>query len=131
MEKFDINKLKFDEKGLIAAIAQDSGTGDILMIAWMNKEALEKTLATRKVHYWSRSRSKLWLKGEESGNVQKVKKIFIDCDKDAVLIKVDQVGGAACHTGYKSCFFTEIKPDETLKKIGKKVFDPAKVYKKK
>lgn len=131
MEKFDINKVKFDDKGLVAAIAQDAANGDILMIAWMNKEALEKTLATRKAHYWSRSRNKLWFKGEESGNVQEVKNIYMDCDNDAVLMKVNQIGGAACHTGYKCCFFTEILPSGELKCVGgEKCFDPEKVYKK-
>ena len=128
--KFDVEKAKFDSSGLMAAIAQDEKTGDILMIAWMNKEALEKTLATRKAHYWSRSRKKLWFKGEESGNVQEVKNIYIDCDMDAILMKVNQIGGAACHTGYKSCFFTEIEPSGEMKELGEKVFDPDKVYKK-
>lgn len=132
MDKFDINKVKFDDKGLIAAIAQDIATGDILMIAWMNKEALEKTIATQKVHYWSRSRNKLWFKGEESGNVQELKNIYVDCDMDAVLVKVNQIGGAACHTGYKSCFYTEIEKDGSIKNVGgEKLFDPDKVYKKK
>jgi phosphoribosyl-AMP cyclohydrolase len=131
MEKFDINKIKLDEKGLMAAIAQDEKTGEILMIAWMNREALEKTLATRKAHYWSRSRNKPWFKGEESGNIQEVKNIFIDCDNDAILMKVNQIGGAACHTGYKSCFFTEILKDGSLEVKGMKVFDPEEVYKKK
>ena len=131
MEKFDIGKVKFDEKGLCAAIAQDYKTGHILMIAWMNKEALELTLSTRKVHYWSRSRNKLWFKGEESGNVQEVKNIYIDCDMDAVLIKVNQIGGAACHVGYESCFFREIKEDNDMEIQGEKVFDPEMVYKKK
>ena len=132
MEKFDIEKVKFDEKGLCAAIAQDYKTGDILMIAWMNKESLKLTLEKRKAHYWSRSRQKLWFKGEESGNTQEVKSIYIDCDNDAILMKVDQIGGAACHTGYKSCFFTEIEAGGTLKNVGgEKCFDPEKVYKKK
>ncbi|MCE5300988.1 MAG: phosphoribosyl-AMP cyclohydrolase [Spirochaetia bacterium] len=131
MEKFDISRVKLDEKGLMAAIAQDYKTGDILMIAWMNKEALEKTLSTRKAHYWSSSRNKLWYKGEESGNVQEVKSIYIDCDNDAILMKVNQIGGAACHTGYRSCFFTEITPEGELKNVGgEKCFDPEKVYKK-
>ena len=132
MDKFDASKVKFDEKGLIAAIAQDVYTGDILMIAWMNREALEKTIATRKAHYWSRSRNKLWFKGEESGNIQEVKNIYIDCDNDAILMKVNQIGGAACHTGYKSCFYTEILGDGQVKNVGgEKLFDPDKVYKKK
>jgi len=131
MAKFNIKDVKFDANGLVAAIAQDYKTGEILMIAWMNKEALNKTLKTRKMHYWSRSRKKLWFKGEESGNVQVIKNIFIDCDRDAILAKVNQIGGAACHTGYKTCFFTEILADGKLKEFGRKVFDPEKVYKKK
>ncbi len=131
MEKFDINKVKFDEKGLCAAIAQDEKTGTILMIAWMNRQALELTLSTRKAHYWSRSRNKLWFKGEESGNVQEVKKIYIDCDMDAILMKVNQIGGAACHTGYESCFFREIKENLDMEEHGNKIFDPEKVYGKK
>ncbi|MEI7640806.1 MAG: phosphoribosyl-AMP cyclohydrolase [bacterium] len=128
--KFDMEKVKFDANGLMAAIAQDEKTGEILMLAWMNKEALEKTLATRKAHYYSRSRKKLWFKGEESGNVQEVKNIYIDCDMDAILMKVEQLGGAACHTGFKSCFFTEIETTGEMKTLGEKVFDPDKVYKK-
>ncbi|HDQ26042.1 MAG TPA: phosphoribosyl-AMP cyclohydrolase [bacterium] len=131
MEKFDIDKVKFDEKGLIAAIAQDEKSGNILMIAWMNREALEKTLALRKAHYWSRSRNKLWFKGEESGNVQEVKNIYIDCDMDAVVMKVNQIGGAACHTGFDTCFFREIKEDGTITGCGEKVFNPEDVYGKK
>jgi len=129
--KFDINDVKFNAEGLIAAIAQDEQTGEVLMIAWMNKESLEKTIETRKAHYYSRSRKKLWFKGEQSGNVQEVKNIYIDCDKDAVLMKVNQVGGAACHTGMKSCFFTEITKDGGLRETGKKIFNPEDVYGKK
>jgi len=131
MEKFDISKVKFDEKGLCAAIAQDEKTGTILMIAWMNKQAIELTLEKRKAHYWSRSRNKLWFKGEESGNVQEVKHIYIDCDMDAILMKVNQIGGAACHTGYESCFFREIKENLDMEEKGTKMFDPEKVYGKK
>jgi phosphoribosyl-AMP cyclohydrolase len=131
MEKFSIEKVKFNSDGLIAAIAQDYKSKDILMIAWMNKEALNKTIKTKKVHYWSRSRNKLWLKGEESGNIQKVKEIYIDCDMDAVLIKVEQIGKAACHTGYRSCFYRKINSKNmNLKICDKKIFDPEKVYKK-
>lgn len=131
MEKFSIDKIKFNSDGLITAIAQDYKSKDILMIAWMNKEALNKTIKTKKVHYWSRSRSKLWLKGEESGNIQKVKEIYIDCDADAVLIKVEQIGKAACHTGYKSCFYRKINlKNMNMKICDKKIFDPEKVYKK-
>jgi phosphoribosyl-AMP cyclohydrolase len=128
--KFNIDDVKLDDKGLMAAIAQDEKNGDILMIAWMNKQALELTLSTGKAHYWSRSRNKLWFKGEESGNVQEVKHIYLDCDNDAILMKVNQVGGAACHTGFKSCFYREILADGEMKEIGERVFDPEKVYKK-
>ena len=128
--KFNIDDVKFNSDGLIAAITQDEKTGDVLMIAWMNKEALEKTLEMKKVHYYSRSRQKLWFKGETSGNVQELKHIYIDCDKDAVLMKVNQIGEAACHTGMQSCFFSEIVDGE-IKEVGKKCFDPEDVYGKK
>ncbi len=131
MEKFEIKKVKFNSDGLIAAIAQDYKTKEVLMIAWMNKLALQKTIRTGKAHYWSRSRNKLWMKGEESGNIQKVKEILIDCDMDAILMKVEQIGKAACHTGYTSCFYRKVNKNMTLKNIGgKKCFDPQKVYKK-
>jgi phosphoribosyl-AMP cyclohydrolase len=113
--------------GLIPAIAQDAATGDILMLAYINQESWQKTLETGKVHYWSRSRSKLWLKGESSGHVQLVKEIFVDCDLDTVVFKVEQLGGAACHTGYKSCFYRKVQGKE-LEVQGEPVFDPAKVY---
>lgn len=115
--------------GLVSAIAQDADTGDVLMIAWMNREAFEETVRTRRAVYFSRSRKKLWRKGEESGNVQEVKSILIDCDADAVLLKVKQIGGAACHEGYRSCFFRELTGDE-LRVIGDRVFDPKQVYSK-
>lgn len=100
-------ELKFDEKGLICAIAQDASSGEVLMQAYMNKEAFELTLSTGYAHYWSRSRQKLWKKGEESGHLQKVEGIYLDCDKDCVLLKVRQMG-AACHTGNYSCFYTPV-----------------------
>lgn len=103
----DISSVKFDEKGLIPAITQDYATGEVLMMAYMNREALEKTVSTCRAHYFSRSRNKLWLKGETSGNFQDVKAIYYDCDKDAVLLKVEQTG-AACHTGERSCFFRRV-----------------------
>jgi phosphoribosyl-AMP cyclohydrolase len=114
--------------GLVSAIAQDYRTGEVLMIAWMNIEAYEETVRTGKAVYFSRSRNRLWRKGEESGNVQEVKEIFVDCDADAVLLKVDQLGGAACHEGYKSCFFRKVEKDGTTTTIGERVFDPKKVY---
>ena len=120
--------LNFEKAGgLISAIAQDVETGEVLMIAWMNQEAFDETVRTRRAVYFSRSRNRLWRKGEESGNVQEVAHIYIDCDADAVLLKVKQVGGAACHEGYKSCFFRELTHGE-LQTIGDRVFDPKTVY---
>ncbi len=98
--------IKWNEQGLVPAIAQDWKTGEVLMLAWMNREALEHTMREGRAIYWSRSRGKLWRKGEESGNVQLLKELRIDCDADTVLLKVEQVGGIACHTGRRSCFFT-------------------------
>lgn len=116
--------------GMIPVIAQDSATGDVLMMAYMNEEAYEETLQTGRAVYYSRSRNKLWRKGEESGNVQKVHSLFIDCDLDTILLKVEQIGGAACHKGYKSCFFRQIAPDGSVVVVGEKIFDPEEVYKK-
>lgn len=116
--------------GLLPAIAQDADTGEVLMLAWMNPESYAETLATGRAVYFSRSRNKLWRKGEESGNVQQVESVFIDCDADTILLKVRQIGGAACHEGFKSCFFRRITP-QGVEVIGQRVFDPAKVYGKK
>jgi phosphoribosyl-AMP cyclohydrolase len=102
-----LNKIVFDERGLVPVIAQHYETGEVLMMAWMNREAVEKTLSSRQVHYWSRSRNSLWHKGETSGHTQALKYFFIDCDGDTLLVKVDQKG-PACHTGEKTCFFNEI-----------------------
>src|SRR5262245_38416942 len=118
----DFQKLK---DGLVPAIAQDAETGDVLMLAWMNPEAYQETLRTGRACYYSRSRGRLWRKGEESGHVQEVQAIYLDCDADTVLLKVHQVG-AACHAGYKSCFFRRVEGDE-LKVVGERVFDPARV----
>ncbi len=115
--------------GLLPAIAQDWKTGDVLMLAYINEEAWNETLKTGNTTYWTRSRQKLWRKGEESGNVQKVKEIYVDCDLDTVIFKVEQIGGAACHEGYHSCFFRKYENGE-LVVVGERVFDPAKVYKK-
>jgi phosphoribosyl-AMP cyclohydrolase len=117
-------------EGLLPAIAQDAATGEVLMLAYMNAESYAETLATGRAVYYSRSRKKLWRKGEESGNVQHVRAIYLDCDCDTILLSVDQVGGAACHEGYKSCFFRQVTP-EGLKIVGNRVFDPAEVYGKK
>ena len=116
--------------GLLPAIAQDAATGEVLMMAYMNAESYAETLATGRAVYYSRSRKKLWRKGEESGNVQLVRAIFVDCDRDTILLSVEQIGGAACHEGYKSCFFRQVTPDG-LKVIAQRVFDPAEVYGKK
>jgi phosphoribosyl-AMP cyclohydrolase len=122
--------IDFDKAGgLVPAVAQDADTGQVLMLAWMNREAFEETVRTGRAVYFSRSRNKLWRKGEESGHVQLVKGVFVDCDADTVLLKVTQVGGAACHEGYASCFFREFKEGE-LRVVGEKVFDPKAVYKK-
>ncbi|HXB96456.1 MAG TPA: phosphoribosyl-AMP cyclohydrolase [bacterium] len=124
-----VETLKYDANGLIPALIQEHKDNQILMAAWMNKASLLDTLKTGKTHFWSRSRQKYWMKGEESGNVQNVKQTFYDCDNDVLLFKVEQVGEAACHTGHRSCFYMEVTP-EGLKDTGKMVFDPAKVYKK-
>jgi phosphoribosyl-AMP cyclohydrolase len=116
--------------GLVPAIAQDAATGDVLMMAWMNQESYEETLRTGRAVYFSRSRNKLWRKGEESGNVQEVKAVYLDCDADTILLKVHQIGGAACHEGYKSCFFRQIQPNGGVTVVGERIFDPKKVYKK-
>ncbi|MBT3273928.1 MAG: phosphoribosyl-AMP cyclohydrolase [Spirochaetales bacterium] len=121
-------ELDFEKQdGLIPAIAQDTKTGEVLMLAYMNEESWALTLESGIAHYWSRSRSKLWKKGESSGNVQKIDEIRIDCDSDTVLLKVEQIGNAACHTGRKSCFFNLVKGD-TTEIVGEQFFDPKDVY---
>jgi phosphoribosyl-AMP cyclohydrolase len=120
-------KINFNEAGLIPAIAQDFETNEILMVAWMNKEAFELTLEKKQAVYFSRSRNKLWFKGEESGNMQIVKDVYTDCDNDVILLKVEQVGGIACHTGRESCFFQKIDGEkiEVTKPVIK---DPKEIY---
>ena len=121
----------FEKHPLLPVIAQDSESGDVLMLAYMNKEAYDETLRTGRVCYYSRSRQKLWRKGEESGNTQEVKELFFDCDADTLLLKVNQIGGAACHEGYRSCFFRQIDPSTgAVHTVGERVFDPAEVYHK-
>lgn len=117
------------QNGLLPAIVQDAGSGKVLMLAYMNEMAWDKTVQTGKAHYWSRSRQKLWLKGEESGHVQMVREIYLDCDLDTILLKVEQIGGAACHTGYQSCFYQRYS-DGQVQVVGERVFDPKEVYKK-
>ena len=113
--------------GLLPAIAQDAHSGAVLMLAYMNAEAYAETLATGRAVYFSRSRNKLWRKGEQSGNVQQVEAVYVDCDADTILLRVRQIGGAACHKGYESCFFRQVTPDG-LKVIARRVFDPDEVY---
>jgi len=126
---------KFGSDGLIPCITQDVATGQVLMFAFMNAESLALTLKTKKASYWSRSRNKLWVKGEESGNVQIVKELYTDCDQDVILIKVEQSGAAnaSCHNGYKSCFYRQLVDEKEfrLQTIAERLFDPATVYKKK
>ena len=125
MIKLDFNKMG----GLVPAIVQDCETGEILMLAYMNQEALNATLSTGKATYYSRSRQTLWIKGETTGNMQMVKEIRIDCDDDTLLLKVEQLGGAACHTGHRSCFY-KIVEDGDIRIAGNPVFDPREVYDK-
>jgi len=125
-----LRKLKFNSEELIPVIIQDTTDGKVLMLAYMNRETLKRTIKLGKTCFWSRSRKKYWIKGEESGNYQLVKEIYFDCDGDTLLIKVKQLGKGACHEGYRSCFFRKIKKDGTWKISEKRVFDPKKVYKK-
>ncbi len=113
--------------GLLPAIVQDAASGEVLMLAFMNPEAWERTLATGEAHYYSRTRNQIWHKGETSGHVQRVKEIYLDCDNDTVLLKVEQVGGAACHTGHRSCFYRR-RQGESWEVTGSPIFDPKEVY---
>jgi phosphoribosyl-AMP cyclohydrolase len=125
-------KLKYNSDGLIPAVVQQTGSGRVLMLAYMNEQAIKQTLETGLMHYWSRSRKQLWLKGQTSGHRQRVVRSFVDCDADTLLFEVEQQGGAACHTGYESCFFQPLNTDGTRAEISdEKVFDPEKVYHKK
>jgi phosphoribosyl-AMP cyclohydrolase len=123
MVKLDFSKMN----GLVTAVAVDAQDGEVLMVAYMNEEAFEKTVETGKVHYYSRSREKLWLKGESSGNVQLVKEIRVDCDQDAVVIRIEQ-NGPACHEGYKSCFYRTLRDGVELVENQKRLKDPAEMY---
>ena len=123
-------QLEFNKSGgLVPAIVQDNETGEVLMLAYMNQEAFDATLSTGKATYFSRSRQTLWVKGETSGNVQLVKEIRLDCDDDTLLIKVEQLGGAACHTGHRSCFYKKVE-NGIIRIVGEPVFDPKEVYEK-
>ncbi len=123
-------KIDFEKgDGLVPVIVQDDKSGEVLMLAYMNREAWLKTLETGKATYWSRSRNELWVKGETSGHVQIVREILVDCDSDTLLLKVSQVGGAACHTGYRSCFYRRVRNEKEADIIGEPVFKPEDVYK--
>lgn len=128
MERFDPSQLKFDERGLIPAIVQDATDGQVLTLAYMNGESLRLTLETGLTHFYSRSRQRIWRKGEESGHIQRVREIYFDCDEDALLIKAEQVV-AACHTGRRSCFYRRLHPSpEVPEEVGRQQFDPEAVY---
>lgn len=122
-----LDAVTFDDDGLVLAIAQDAATKDVLMVAYMNEETLRQTLDTGRMTYWSRSRQMVWKKGEASGHVQRMRSVRVDCDGDALLFEVEQVGGAACHTGHRSCFYRRLD-DGTLVDDGEQVFDPDEVY---
>jgi phosphoribosyl-AMP cyclohydrolase len=122
-----LDRCKFNEQGLVSAIAQDQASGQVLMVAFMNREALEQTLERKVACYWSRSRGKLWVKGETSGHLQKIKELYFDCDMDAIVMLVEQLGGA-CHQGYRSCFYRRVDPEGKLEVVGEKVFDEEDVY---
>ena len=124
-----LNKVNWSEDGLVPAIAQDAENGDILMVAWMNRDALKQTVQLGEAVYWSRSRKRLWHKGEESGHTQKVKEIRLDCDEDVVLLKIEQVGGIACHTGRRSCFFQRLDKGQWVA-VDPVLKDPHEIYKK-
>ena len=124
-----LDELTWDKDGLIPAIAQDAATGDVLMFAWMNRDALARTAETGEAVYFSRSRGKLWHKGEESGHTQKIREIRIDCDNDVVLLKIEQVGGIACHTGRRSCFFQKYFADGRWEAVEPVLKDPKEIYK--
>lgn len=127
MNEHWLGKINWNEEGLVPAIAQDAESGEVLMVAWMNREALEQTVARGQAVYWSRSRQKLWHKGEESGHIQKVIEIRLDCDQDVILLKVKQVGGIACHTGRRSCFFQRLEDGE-WKAVEPVLKNPREIY---
>jgi len=124
-----LDEVPWNGEGLIAAVAQDASSGRVLTVAWMNRESLQQTVETTQAVYWSRSRKKLWRKGEESGNVQKVVEVRLDCDSDAVLLKVEQAGGIACHTGRESCFFRKLENGKWVT-VDPVLKDPSLIYKK-
>jgi len=122
-----LDQINWTEDGLIPAIAQDFETGEVLMVAWMNRQSLTLTVAEQRAVYWSRSRQKLWRKGEESGNVQRIKDILLDCDEDVLMLKVEQIGDIACHTGRRSCFYRSLRDGE-WETIAPVITDPEQLY---
>ena len=122
-----LDKIQFNDKGLVPVVTQDFSSNEILMMAWMNKEALSLSVKTKKAVYFSRSRKKLWFKGEESGNTQQIIEIFTDCDQDVILLKVNQKGGIACHTGRANCFFNKLENDKWIR-ISEVIKDPKEIY---
>ena len=129
MSEIWLNKINWSDDGLVPAIAQDAATGRVLMVAWMNREALKRTAETGEAIYWSRSRKKLWHKGEESGHIQKVKEIRTDCDSDVILLQVEQQGGISCHTGRESCFYSKLEQGE-WNAVDAVLKSPDEIYKK-
>lgn len=122
------SRIKWDDKGLVPAIAQDHATGKVLMVAWMNEQSLRLTIEERRAVYWSRSRAKLWRKGEESGHVQKLHELRIDCDSDVLLLSVEQLGGIACHTGRENCFYTLVDEQGQCTEVDDVLKDPSAIY---
>jgi phosphoribosyl-AMP cyclohydrolase len=129
MDENWLNKVNWAHDGLVPAVAQEAGTGKVLMVAWMNRAALKQTVETGEAVYWSRSRRKLWHKGEESGHVQKVRSIRLDCDEDVILLEVEQIGGIACHTGRHNCFFQKLESGKWVV-TDPVIKDPAEIYRK-
>ena len=122
------DELKYDEKGLVCGVFQDAYSGEVLTIAWLNREALKLTFETKHAHVFRRGKGHVMMKGEVSGNVQIVHEIIADCDRDALVIRIEQIGGAACHKGFRSCFYEQVQDDGTMKTQGEPLFDPQKVY---
>jgi phosphoribosyl-AMP cyclohydrolase len=125
-----LDELKYDSAGLIPCVAQDAETGEVLMVAYMNRDSIKETIEKKLASYWSRSRQKFWVKGESSGHTQEVKEMLFDCDKDCIVLKIKQNGPGACHLGYRSCFFRKVDENGKLVEIMEKAFDPDEIYKK-
>lgn len=129
MKEAWLEQVKWSPDGLVPAVAQDAGSGRVLMVAWMNRDALRETVRTGEAHYWSRSRARLWHKGEESGHVQRVREVRLDCDADVIVLAVEQAGGIACHTGRQSCFYRMLKGDEWVA-VDPVLKDPGEIYRR-